>query len=453
MPGTFGGINLASSALRTFQRSMETTGHNIANVNTRGYSRQIVEPAANDPIGFWERNWKSIGTGVHLGTISRVRDAFVDQRQRLNASDANRSGTLAAQLKEIDAIFGEPGEQGISAALSQFFDGWSALGSNPGGAGLKSQVRSAGQRLSDRIQGAYASLLQQEQGIVAEAKATLGRIQSLGDQIAELNKAIREQSMNQGSPNDLLDQRERAVQELASLVDVQVSEFADGTFSISAGGFALVDGAGARTFPSEIDLATGTIGQGADRLALRGGTLSGLMQSLEETRGQRDAMDLFANTLRQEVNALHATGSGGTNFFSDPSTAPGAAGMRLSNEVLLSPDAVATGASDAAGDGSVALGLALLRDRGLAGLGGRTAEDWFASRMSSLGEAAGRAEDQHQTHLAVGAQIEKQQQAVSGVSLDEELSSMLQYQRSYQASAQALKMFDQMTEELLAMLR
>jgi len=149
MPGAFHGINLASNALRMFQRALDTTGNNIANVNTNGYSRQRVDFSEADPTTFFSQGWKTLGNGVNINSVTRIRDMYLDARARSSASDLSKYDTIASGLKEVENAFNEPGDNGISAALDKFFTSWSGLGSSPTDPALQAQVRNAGQTVTD----------------------------------------------------------------------------------------------------------------------------------------------------------------------------------------------------------------------------------------------------------------------------------------------------------------
>ncbi|MFQ3586384.1 MAG: flagellar basal body protein, partial [Fimbriimonadaceae bacterium] len=120
MPSAFSGIEMASRALRVFQRGLDVVGHNVSNVNTRGYSRQTVEYATTTPLSFFDMRRLTIGSGVGISSINRIRDGLLDQRLIAAQSEGGRFGALKASLGRIEPVFNEPGDAGISAALDRF---------------------------------------------------------------------------------------------------------------------------------------------------------------------------------------------------------------------------------------------------------------------------------------------------------------------------------------------
>ena len=186
MPGPFHGILTASSALRSFQRALDVTGHNIANVNTPGYSRQTVDFSAQRGVDFFQGKWFSLGGGVTLGSVNRVRVDYLDQSMLTSNGQLGRSSTLATGFQRSERIYGEPGEGGISTALGRFFDSWSGLASNPADPSAREQVRLAGQTLTDRVRGRFAELTTLEQSSSASMTGSLTVMDELSEELGGL---------------------------------------------------------------------------------------------------------------------------------------------------------------------------------------------------------------------------------------------------------------------------
>ncbi|MBX3095365.1 MAG: flagellar hook-associated protein FlgK [Fimbriimonadaceae bacterium] len=455
MSGSFQGISIASTALRNFQLAVNTVGHNIANVNTPGYSRQRVDLRTSVPTTFFQNGRQAYGTGVSLAGISRARDLYLEQRSRTLQGDLGRASTLASTLSAVEGVFQEPSDNGISNALGKFFDGWSALGSRPDDPAARAQVRQAGQVLTDRIRTAardLATLSAANQGQLSNA---FDQIDRLAGQIAQLNNEIREFAGGSGSPNDLMDQRDLAVQQLSELVDVRVENLEDGTYSVYTAGFTLVEGARARNIPRTVDAATSSLTYNGGSYPIRGGVLAGLLQTTAAINVRSTELDSLANELRTQINTLHTQGLNngvtGINFF-DPA-ANGAMGFDLSTEVKASSSNVMSSVTGNASDGGLALGLASLRESTWVALGNRSFDGYYEAAVNQAATEANYYAGAQDTVEAMLVQVTAQQESVSGVSIDEEMAEMVKMQRSYQAAARALTVFDQMTEDVINMLR
>ena len=460
MAGPFAGLNVASYALRAFQTALQTTGHNIANVNTPGYTRQRVEFSANPPRNFYEQGWKSVGQGVRMTQIVRIRDAFLDASASQTSSNLGRFETVASALGNIERVYGEPTDRGIAAALGAFFDSWSGLASAPNDPASRIQVQQAGQTLTDRVRGAWQDLDALSQSMDARIMGAVDRIDGLAHQISALNAAIRDARATGGEPNDLMDQRTQALNDLSKIVNVSTATFDDGSLAVYASGFTLVDSGGSRPFPRTYDAAAGTVTDGAVTYPVRSGELSGLFTGLGQVQSQKAALDQLANSMRATFNPLHQTGVGangntGLDFFSPllPGLPTGAREFDLAMEVKADPTAIAASTTGKPGDGGLALAFSQLRDDAIVSLGGRSFADYFGQQVSTVAGQVSYFESALATEEAVQQQIQNQIQAVSGVSIDDEMADMMRFQRSYQAAAKALTIFDQVAEDLIGMLR
>lgn len=458
MPGAFHGINIASRALSSFQRALDVSGNNIANVNTKGYSRQTVDFAETDPLRFWSNGPQFLGSGVMIASLNRVRDMLLDEQMLGAQSDLGRHATFAAELRQLGEVYGEPSADGIADALNQFIDAWSGLASNPGDAALRTKVQHAGATLAQRVRNAYRQFVANDAQLDLGIRATIARVNEIGAQLAKLNGEIRAATAANGQPNQLLDQRDSLLEELSQLVDIQTVRASDGTVSVHINQFTLVMDTAAKTLPDTYDPVTQTLTDAQGTYLIRSGKLAGQFQSMVRTRTEMANLDLLANTLRTQVNSLHRTGVnrlGQTNvdFFNDATPQTGAVDFDLSSAVKANADAIATGTSGEPGDTGLALSLSMLRSQALTALGSRTFGEYFIGVATKLAQDGTRVSGEQSTSEALVAQVENRRQSISGVSLDDEMASMLRFQRSYQAAARLLSVLDQVTEDLLGMVR
>jgi flagellar hook-associated protein 1 FlgK len=458
MAGTFHGINMASNALRAFQRALDVTGHNISNVDTAGYTRQTVEFRANDPTQFWMGGVHSLGNGVSIASVNRIQDAFLEQRKLGASGDTGKFMQMTDSLNNIQSLFLEPGGSGIADAMDKFFNAWSALSSNPNEATARMQVQQAGDTLASRVRTTYSSLKDQATFTQESIKDTLDQVQSLSQKIAELNGQIRQKQAEGSEPNDLMDMRDQALRDLGQLVDINTFQQPDGTVNVYMNQLTLVDSAGAVPTPMSYDTMTNTISDASGTFDVRSGKLRALFESAEQIKSYEGNLDSLANNLRTQINAIHQTGTNplgntGVNFFNDSVPQSGAIDFDLDPAVAANPQAIATSTTGDPGDGGLALAISRLKDQSVGALGNVTFGNYFGNMVSDIGRKAQYWQAQVDNQQAMNAQIDNQIQAVSGVSLDDEMANMLRFQRSYQAAAKALSIFDQMTEDLINMVQ
>ena len=459
MSSPFYGIDLASKALRAFQRGLDVTGHNIANVNTRGYSRQLIDYSVGQATSGYGVHKFSLGEGVQIAGINRARDSFLDARLRTSESDLSRSDSMLASLRNIESVMNEPGTSGISSALNKFFDSWSGLASNPGDAAQRQQVQAAGQTLTSRIRNLYRDLEAQNTQATDTNTATFDQIDHLAAEISHLNSQIQEQSAAGNVPNDLLDSRDTAIADLNKIVAVQVTPTANNSVLVAISGYTLVDLSGTHAVIRNYDASTQSLVDPAGcTFALTGGSLTGQIAAIGKLKGVQSQLDGLANNLRTEVNVMHRTGlnnlgNTGVDFFNDAVPQTGARDFDLSVAVNADFNAIAAGITPNDGDGGLALSMSGLRDRKIASLGNQTFRTFYSQVVSGVGRDVAFFKGSAETQSAIVDQTNAQVQSVSGVSIDDEMANMLKFQRSYQAAAKALSVFDQMTEDLIGMLK
>lgn len=460
MPSAFHGIDSIGRALQAFQRGLETAGHNLSNVNTKGYTRQVVDYEPTDATSFLGIRKIALGTGVGVASITRARDSFLADRLVRVEGDAAHFEAKANSLGMVEEVFGTANGNVLLTKLGSFFNSWSSLASNPNDDTARMEVQTSGDALGAAIRQKYADLKAAKTNVQGQITQTLQRVQELADTIANLNVSIRAASVDGTSPNDLLDQRDLALNELSGLVSVQTYPQQDGTVFVHAGSMPLVDSVGSFKVPQQYDAAAGTLSNGTTTFRTRGGKLQGLFESYNQISSYQGQLDAFTVCLRDEVNFLHRSGTGadsstGIDFFKSPAS-PGLSdseAIDLSNEVRASTDAIAAGTSGASGDGSLALALSHLRDQNFVALGSKSPSQYLTAMVADVGQQVSSAQDTLATYQAVKTQVQEQIQSVSGVSIDDEMSAMVRLQRSYQAAAKALSVFNQVTEDLINMVR
>lgn len=455
---SFSAITQASQALQAFQDALSVTGNNISNASNAGYSRETVSFAQSPADSIYTPNGSQfIGTGVNIGSIDRMRNMFLQAQNLASSSNLGQTNAQLAGGQQVQALFTDASGSGISNDLTSFYNSWSSLSAQPNSANLQA-VQRAGITLTTDIRNTYANLQQLTTQANGQASQTIQQVQALATQISNLNDQIRTQSAGGGQPNALLDQRDQAVQQLSSLVNVSTQALTDGTIAVNVGQFDLVDRGGAHTFPSTFDAATGTVTSGGTSYNVSGGQLAGNFATINSISGTMGNLDSLANSMRTQVNSLMSTGTTannttGQNFFNDHSPQTGAVDFNLDPAVLADFKNIATGTTGNTGDTTLAQQIADSSTQSVAALGNQTTSNYYNSLVSGVGQQVSTATNTLSTQTAVSTQIQNQIQSISGVSVDQEMTNMLQYQRSYQAAAQALNIANQTLGNLFTMMQ
>jgi flagellar hook-associated protein 1 len=460
MPGSFTGIETSSRALRAFQQSLNTTGHNIANVNTKGYSRQTVDLKASESLGFLSGRQHQLGTGVQISTINRIRDTLIEGRRQQVMGDQGRFEGNLSNLEKVQQTFLDVDSKGISTSIDKFFNSWSALGSDPTNKSLRLEVQISGRDLAANVKGSYLNLQDIQRSQTKQTIDTFAEIQSLAEKVAQLNLDIRKSTASGGSPNDLMDTRDQTIADLSKLVDINTSQASDGSYNVQIGSFTLVDQVGARTMPTTYDPVLSNFTDGSSVWPITTGKLKGLFDASNKVTATMTNLDNLANTLRTEVNLRHTAGVNpaglvAQNFFNEAPLPPqtGAIDFALDAAVDTNINAISVGTTTAASDGSVALGISGFRDIKVAALGNQTIGGFFSSVITDVGQSVRQAKSNLSTTYALSDQIDQQVQAVSGVNMDDELANMQRFQRSYQAAAKVLSVMNETLGDLINIIR
>jgi flagellar hook-associated protein 1 FlgK len=424
---SLGGLQTALSGLLAEQAALDTAGENVANANTPGYSRQTVGLVETPPVDIPARTASgltALGTGVEMTGITRVRDNFLDVQYRAQNSNLGSQNTLQSSLQQVQDALQEPGSNGLSAQLSAFWSSWSSLANNPSDPATRANVIAAGQNLAQSFNSLNTSLtnLQSAAGQqLAQLTGPNGQVSSDANTIASLNQQIKAAQAAGIDANSLLDQRDSTLDDLSSLAQVSTTDNGDGTINVSFGDAAqpLVSGTTV-TWPQGITAAAGgTLGQ-LTNLADPAGTLGTYMGSL----------DNVANDVVTAVNGLQDPSS---PFFS------GSTAGTIS--VVATAQTLQTSATAAPGANDLAVAIAALR--------GGTSDQDYQTLVAGIGQDAQSNNTAQATAQALTTAASNRRESVSGVSIDEEMTNLLNFQRGYQASARVLTTMDSTLDTLI----
>lgn len=469
MFGLFSTLDLGSRSLQTQQQAVEVAGQNLANVNNPAYARQRVVIQASDAIA---TSIGPQGTGADAVAIQQLRDALVDRQITSETSvsgywNAQQSALQYAQTglgeqlgNSATSVSGSAGSpQGLAADLGNLFNAFQSLSTAPGsmaerqGVVNQAQVLATGlNQTSQQLAGLRGLLNDSITSDVASANQLLAGIASLNQQITAA------EGSSGGAANDLRDLRQQKLEELAKLVNVDTGTAPNGTVNVSVGGHLLVAGTQTLDTLQTYDAGGGQMlvraaGSGT-ALTVTGGSVGGNIDARDGALAATQAsLNTLAAQLISQVNAVHGagyslTGSTGADFF----TGTDAASIQVNSALAAQPGLIqASGAAGAAGDNQAAVALAQLANKKLAGLNNQTFSDSYSLSVAQLGQSLATANTQVSDQQAVQTLLRNQRNSVSGVSIDEEMTSLVSFQRAYEASAKLVNTVDQMLSVVINM--
>lgn len=556
----FSTFDIARSGLQAAQLQIEIAGHNIANVNREGYSRQRAELVCREPL---MHPYGSLGRGVEVASIERMRMMFLDEVYRQQAPALGSAEVRASYFARMEDLFQEPGDNGFGTQLDSFFDALQDFSGNVEEQPVRMSVLTEAQNLAASLNLIASQVYTLRTNANEEVRNMVPEINSLAERIAALNGRITDAEAGGGMANDLRDERDLLLDQLSSYVNITSRERTSGQVDVIVGNDALVEGTFARQLiaqrdpsldPDRVDLVRVQFADSGLALSVESGRLYGALSVRDvELVDLAQRMDRLASTIISEINAVHANANGTENWsgtvfgsnavdnagvplvsaglpfdvqagtlrvsvynsggarttymvgvsntttlqdlanvlnglghfnasvtadnrlqvgadagysfsFSDDTsgalvalgvnglfTGTKASDIAVNGDVLADPRLLASGYSlDVldTGDNSAALAMANVRTAfSIEGVG--TIGDYYESAIVQVGVRSRANEQNLRMQQSFVDDFNRRRQEVSGVSIDEEVTYMLQFQRAYEASARVISVVDRMIESLL----
>ena len=314
MSGISGLLNNALSGLQVSQVALQTTGNNIANVNTPGYSRETAVPTTLPPTYI---GGQFLGNGAQIQTITRAYDSYLQSQVWSSTAATSASSALNAQLQQISNLLASP-QGGLSSQLNQFFSGVAQVAANPADLPSRQSMVSQAQSLAQTFQSLGGQLQTLADGVNQQIGQSVTSINSLTQQIADLNRQISTLSgAGNGNPNNLLDQRDQLISRLNAQVGVSVLPQANGQINVFTGnGQVLVAGTQSyalKTTPGTYDQGQLEVAYAANGAVISQGLSVGALGGLLQFRATslapaQNALGRIADGIAAEFNLQQSKG-------------------------------------------------------------------------------------------------------------------------------------------------
>lgn len=485
MRTTFGGIEIAKRALQAQQRSLDIVGHNVANVNTPGYARQVAVHTSSQPYPIPQLTHNPsigmMGTGVDISQISRMRDEFVEMRLRQENHNLGYWQSLNNGMEQVELIFNEPSENGIHHALDMYWDSLNQLSRNPESEANRVVVLQTAEALAENIRHVRTQLgkLRENMNVIASVKVE--EINSIAQQISELNGQIGKVTVAGYQPNDLLDKRDELLQRLSEITNIEVVEGESKQITVSISGATLVD----RTRTYKLETAKNS-DHGYEQVTIHwegsnspveisDGELYGILvfrdglqdstENVPGVQGYIEQLNKWIASFINTVNDIHRTGidlegKDGVDFFSIESSSSVSGNVSWEDDPSLliqvnisDPNEIAASSERldgnvVRGNGAVALKLASLRHTAYE-QDMPTLNDSYNAIISGLGVRSKESKVMVENGIVLRDHLERLRESISGVSLDEEMADMIRFQHAYVAAARIMTVMDEALDTLI----
>jgi len=437
---TFFGLQQSLRGLLAHQRAIDVTGHNITNANTQGYSRQEAVMGSATPYDIEagllvDGGGAQLGAGVEVQQFRRIRDAFLDLQYRAQSLRLGEYEGNADALAQIEEGLSEPGANGLAAQLDKFWSAWSNVANAPENLATRQALVEQAKTVAAAIHDLDARITQiktQTTSQYAAITGATGDVRSMADEIAKLNQAIKFAVADGDQPNDLYDRRDMLLDQLSSLAQTSVTDLGNGAIRVTFGDAAtpLVDDATV-TWPQALTAPGGKLGALLQLTAPITATPPGAFESY------RADLNAFAKKIADDVNALHNPGGTGTDFFTY-----GAAGTEAASLLVnVTATGVRHATTTATGQNDIAIAIAKLRGTG--------ADQQYQALVARIGSDVRNGQRLEDNARVLTQAIEDRRQSTSGVSMDEEMTNLIRFQRGYQAAARTMSTIDEMLDQLI----
>ena len=565
MSGYFSTLNTALKALQVQKKSLDVTGHNIANANTEGYSRQRAVQSSTAPyhtVGMGTPTGAGqVGTGVEITEITRMRDQFLDAQINEETQSQGYWDKRYEGLHRIELIFNEPSDSSLGTIMNQFWSSLQDLSNNPEDPAVRETVKQTGLTLADTFHSLNNQLTDYQGALNDDVSTMVDEVNSIASRLADLNIQIVELKGSGKNPNDLLDKRSMLLEDLNKIVNVQSREDERGNLNVSLGGVALVSDDRVHEIEYDNDVVsfkeTGIEAKIDKNEA--GGELGGIIDIRDkDINNYLGRLNQLAETFTEEFNTVHQAGYDyngniGEDFFVGDSTGTiNAETINISNDIINDVNKIAAGGlvydSDVVtindiqnnldghtyefkvrenttdlnikfnyeiierdetgalvgppytggeytvtqfnnseeidtnslgvaytlngrldfklngagdfeqipgtGNGDNATKLAdVIKEKKVFDSGNSTMLNYYKSTIASIGVEGQRANQMVNNQSVLVDQLNNQRISVSGVSLDEEMANMIQYQQAYNAASKVVVTIDEMLNSLMAIIR
>lgn len=458
-------LNIAKNSLIASQTSLQVTAHNISNLTTEGYSKQVPLYEAQPAVKLGQA---ILGNGVFIKGILRQTDRCLERQLAEKKSELEEKRINQAYISRIEMIINDDAS-GLSKAITDFFNSWQELSLNPLSVTQREGVRISGKNLCGVIRGIYTGLIKLQHELNEKLMVEISEVNRITSEIADLNRRIFEGASGNTGFSDLMDKRQNLIRELSGKLKITYFEDDFGMITVlTKGGSLLVDGgrpyrlSGSETGDQGF-FHVFWMGQEGDLVDITSSLSGGILEAIIYLRDSllesiKDDVDELAKTIMSEVNTLHSSGyslngTTGIPFFK-------ALERNFAQELdLASPIAedlkniAAFGLSQSGEQTNLPAVIASLVNKKILDGGRTNFLEYVASLNGKVGQLAKNARELFEFSESTYSIVEKQRESVSGVSLDEEIANLIRFQYAYQAAARLFSVADELFKSLIEAVR
>jgi flagellar hook-associated protein 1 FlgK len=467
-------LQTGKSGMTSAKAGIATSGHNIANANTEGFSRQRVQTEAitTQQASGLSNGGLHVGEGSKISRVERINDGYLEKQLREGTRDTAYHEEKQVFLNQVEDVFNEMNGDGLNRIVAKFYNDFRKLSNDPTSEAIRQSVRESSQAMVNDFKRLRGEVEAVRSHIDNRIDGSMKELNVAAKELAELNGKIRLAEVQGNEANDLRDRRDGIIKKINTFVDVNAHPDNQGNIDVEIKGVGpLVTGVNVEDFsvhraPSQADqgnvdgslqISRSSLGNNYITGQFQGGKIGALIETRDQAiSGVLERLDQLAYSISSSVNEIHEKGftqdgRTGVAFFKPVNTRTGAAGqLALSDDVHGSVANIATALQpDAPGDNRNSLAIANLQNIHLMNNGKTTVDDFYNSIVSDIGVSSARNREAVGQQASIMTQLQKMRDQVSGVSIDEETTNLMQYQHAFDASARVIKVADEMMDTVL----
>jgi flagellar hook-associated protein 1 len=454
-------LDISVRTMQAYQSAMDVASNNISNASNTDYTRQKVVMST-------EVGEQGSGIGVKIADVIRVRSDILDQQIRKYQSGLSDSTTRSDVMAKIETLINEPSEQGLATYLTEFYNSWDELSTNPTSTQLRSSVIQKAQLVGQKITDTINGLSDIQSSLQLQANQDVNEINIHLKSIFDLNQQIYDAQMRGDKGNELQDQRDAEIDKLSKIVNISVSKNQQGATLVNVGGIFGADQTSCNQFQLNIINGQMRLVSKNDTSApavVTGGDFNAVSDLFSnKTVSYKSKYEALANNFVDSVNALHMTGfslasSGsvtGIPFFGQLDAGGNIVNafvngqINVNSDIIDDPNLIAISSTTGNdGNGNIANGIANLMTKKMVGLNNQTISENYSAIIGEIGTAKNVADNSVTSTELVMQNLNSQKSSTSGVNLDEEMTNIMQYQRAFEAASKMIKVADEIMQTIL----
>lgn len=462
-------LDIGKRSLSNSGTGLQVVGHNIANKSTEGYSRQRVELKSAVPI---TEGRIQIGMGARAGQVSRTNNPWLEKQIQRETTNLGSQESRADALGRVEQVYNEQINKGLNQYMTDFFNAFRELSNNPESLASRMMVRETAVAMANDFKRVNTQLRDIQADVDNQIKTSVEEINQMTKEISNLNQKIQVVENQGAHANDERDRRDLLLKQLGERVDISWAEGDNGAVTVTAGRTAILVSGGshnelkATVTPdrNRVEVFFRATENGTPHNVTKlisGGKIGGGLEVRDQViEDLISSLDKMAYKMAEEVNKAHIEGfdrygKEGVLFFEMPPQEIGASELLSLNKTIFNDVGRIAAASrpNAPGDNLVANIVSSLQYQKVMDGGTASFDDFYNSQVGQIGTIAQRAAKTFEAQKNIISQLSNIRESISGVSLDEEATKMIEFQRAYDASARLIRTADEMLETVINLKR